>query len=71
MRHAGHVVTRDDLTQSVLGRKLGAFDRVIDVHASNLRERLTGALPVSASRLVNAAAESKAPAMACVMALCM
>jgi DNA-binding response OmpR family regulator len=42
MRHAGHVVTRDDLTQSVLGRKLGAFDRVIDVHVSNLRKKLTG-----------------------------
>jgi len=42
MRHAGHLVTRDDLTQSVLGRKLGAFDRVIDVHVSNLRKKLTG-----------------------------
>jgi len=42
MRHAGHVVARDDLTQSVLGRKLGAFDRVIDVHVSNLRKKLMG-----------------------------
>lgn len=40
MRNAGHVVTRDDLTETVLGRKLGAFDRVIDVHVSNLRKKL-------------------------------
>jgi two-component system response regulator CpxR len=40
MRSAGHVVTRDDLTENVLGRKLGAFDRVIDVHVSNLRKKL-------------------------------
>ena len=40
MRNAGHVVTRDDLTEHVLGRKLGAFDRVIDVHVSNLRKKL-------------------------------
>src|SRR5215472_8623137 len=42
MHNAGHVVTRDDLTENVLGRKLGAFDRVIDVHVSNLRKKLTG-----------------------------
>jgi DNA-binding response OmpR family regulator len=40
MRHAGHVVTREQLTESVLGRKLGPFDRVIDVHISNIRKKL-------------------------------
>jgi two-component system response regulator CpxR len=40
LRDAGRVVTRERLTETVLGRKLGAFDRVIDVHVSNLRKKL-------------------------------
>jgi DNA-binding response OmpR family regulator len=40
MRNAGQVMTREELTEQVLGRKLGPFDRVIDVHVSNLRKKL-------------------------------
>jgi two-component system response regulator CpxR len=40
MRNAGQVMSREDLTGQVLGRKLGPFDRVIDVHVSNLRKKL-------------------------------
>jgi DNA-binding response OmpR family regulator len=40
MREPGRVLSREQLTESVLGRKLGAFDRVIDVHVSNLRKKL-------------------------------
>jgi len=40
VREAGRVVTREQLTERVLGRKLGAFDRVIDVHISNLRKKI-------------------------------
>jgi DNA-binding response OmpR family regulator len=40
LREAGRVVTREELTESVLGRKLGPFDRVIDVHISNIRKKL-------------------------------
>jgi two-component system response regulator CpxR len=40
LRDASHVVTREQLTETVLGRKLGPFDRVIDVHISNLRKKL-------------------------------
>jgi DNA-binding response OmpR family regulator len=40
LRDAGHVATREQLTETVLGRKLGPFDRVIDVHISNLRKKL-------------------------------
>ena len=40
LQHAGHVVTREQLTETVLGRKLGPFDRVIDVHVSNVRKKL-------------------------------
>ena len=43
LREAGTVVTREQLTETVLGRKLGPFDRVIDVHISNIRKKL-GAL---------------------------
>ena len=44
LHNAGQTVTREHLTETVLGRKLGAFDRVIDVHVSNLRKKL-GASP--------------------------
>jgi DNA-binding response OmpR family regulator len=41
LRDAGRVVTREHLTEAVLGRKVvGPFDRVIDVHVSNLRKKL-------------------------------
>jgi DNA-binding response OmpR family regulator len=40
IQHAGRVVTREQLTETVLGRKLGPFDRVIDVHVSNIRKKL-------------------------------
>ena len=43
LRDAGRVVTREHLTETVLGRKLGPFDRVIDVHISNLRKKLARA----------------------------
>lgn len=39
MHDAGCVVTREHLTETVLGRRLGPFDRVIDVHVSNLRKK--------------------------------
>ena len=40
VRNAGRALTRDYLTDVALGRKLGAFDRTIDVHISNLRKKL-------------------------------
>jgi two-component system response regulator CpxR len=33
-------MTREELTQKVLGRKLESFDRSIDVHISSLRKKL-------------------------------
>ena len=38
--NAGRILSRDELTRAVLGRELGPFDRVIDVHVSNLRKKL-------------------------------
>jgi|ERR1700739_574335 len=40
LRDAGRILSREQLTDSVLGRKLGPFDRVIDVHVSNVRKKL-------------------------------
>ena len=40
MREPGRILSREQLTEAVLGRKLGPFDRVIDVHVSNLRRKL-------------------------------
>jgi two-component system response regulator CpxR len=38
--HAGEVVSREELTRQALGRRLGAYDRAIDTHISNLRKKL-------------------------------
>jgi DNA-binding response OmpR family regulator len=40
LRNVGRVLSREHLTEAVLGRKLGSFDRVIDVHVSNVRRKL-------------------------------
>jgi two-component system response regulator CpxR len=40
MRFAGHVQSRESLTERVLGRKLTPYDRSIDTHVSNLRRKL-------------------------------
>lgn len=40
VRNVGRILTREYLTEVALGRKLGAFDRTIDVHVSNLRKKL-------------------------------
>lgn len=49
LKNIGQVVTREQLTETVLGRRLGPFDRVIDVHISNLRKKL--ALHLGANRI--------------------
>ena len=39
-RHAGHAVSKDELSQQGLGRALSRFDRSIDVHVSSIRHKL-------------------------------
>ncbi len=39
-QHAGKVVAREELAKRVLGRRLSAYDRAIDMHVSNLRKKL-------------------------------
>lgn len=40
VRKAGHLVSREDLIRSVLGRSPYPYDRSIDVHVSRLRKKL-------------------------------
>lgn len=41
---AGRVVSREELSQQALGRRLSPYDRSIDVHVSSLRRKLGPAL---------------------------
>jgi two-component system response regulator CpxR len=41
MRSPGKVVSREDLSQSVLGRAFDPFDRSLDMHVSRLRRKLS------------------------------
>lgn len=40
LREAGHVVTKAELSERALGRKLTRYDRSIDMHVSSLRKKL-------------------------------
>ncbi|WP_445495581.1 envelope stress response regulator transcription factor CpxR [Photorhabdus sp. SF281] len=39
-QHLGQVVSREHMSQEVLGKRLTPFDRAIDMHISNLRRKL-------------------------------
>jgi DNA-binding response OmpR family regulator len=43
MRSPGKVVSREELSQSVLGRSFDPFDRSLDMHVSRLRKKLSHA----------------------------
>ncbi|MCG3722623.1 response regulator [Vibrio cincinnatiensis] len=40
VQHPGETVTKEALSLDVLGKRLAAFDRAIDMHVSNLRKKL-------------------------------
>ena len=40
MRHSGEIVSKDDLSREVLGKRLQAYDRSLDMHISNIRKKL-------------------------------
>ena len=46
MRAAGRVLSREQLTEQALGRKLELYDRSVDTHVSNLRRKLALSPPV-------------------------
>jgi two-component system response regulator CpxR len=39
--HPNEVVSKNELTQQALGRKLSLYDRAIDMHVSNLRKKIS------------------------------
>ena len=41
LRQVGHVVTKEVLSRSAMGRSLEKYDRSIDMHMSNLRKKLS------------------------------
>lgn len=45
MRNSGQVVTKHALSEAALGRKLGRFDRSLDMHISNVRKKLGFVIP--------------------------
>ncbi|MDP4535056.1 response regulator transcription factor [Alkalimonas collagenimarina] len=45
MRHAGQVVSKEVLSQTVLGRPLQLHDRSLDMHLSNIRRKICPANP--------------------------
>lgn len=40
LQHPGETLTKETLSLDVLGKRLAAFDRAIDMHVSNLRKKL-------------------------------
>ena len=52
LRHAGSVVTREQIAEVALGRPLNAFDRSVDVHVSRLRKKLSYLSPSRAEELI-------------------
>ncbi|MFT4562363.1 MAG: DNA-binding response OmpR family regulator [Gammaproteobacteria bacterium] len=50
IRHAGKVVEKAQVSQAALNRKLGRYDRSIDMHISRLRRKL-GVLPGGGERI--------------------
>lgn len=44
-RHAGTVVSKEQLSEEILGRPLQRFDRSVDVHISRVRDKLSAAVP--------------------------
>ena len=52
VRSAGKVLSREEIAEAALGRRMGFFDRSIDNHISNLRKKL-GAPAGQAERIQN------------------
>lgn len=50
LREAGRVVSKMELSERALGRKLSRYDRSLDMHVSNLRKKL-GPLPNGEERI--------------------
>ena len=40
IKHAPDVITKEQISEDVLGRRLASFDRSIDMHVSNIRKKI-------------------------------
>lgn len=40
VQHAGEVISKEQISEQVLGRRLAPFDRSIDMHVSNIRKKI-------------------------------
>lgn len=40
MQNAGDVVTKEELTRDVLGRRMSSYDRAVDMHISSIRRKI-------------------------------
>ena len=40
LQHGGELISKEILSEKVLGKKLMPFDRSLDMHLSNLRKKL-------------------------------
>jgi two-component system response regulator CpxR len=52
MINCGHIVSKQDISEKVMGRKLVAFDRSIDMHLSNIRRKLADVSPIEKIKTV-------------------
>ncbi|MBB1325703.1 response regulator [Pseudoalteromonas sp. SR45-1] len=44
-KSAGEVVSKEQISEEVLGRRLASFDRSIDMHVSNIRKKIAEHIP--------------------------
>ncbi len=44
-KNAGEVVSKEQISEEVLGRRLASFDRSIDMHVSNIRKKIGEHIP--------------------------
>lgn len=45
MQRAGEVITKDELSRAVLGKRLQMYDRSLDMHISNIRKKIAAITP--------------------------
>lgn len=55
MEKNGQIVSKENISEQVLGRKLQAFDRSIDMHVSNIRRKLLPLSPTDKIKTVRGA----------------
>ena len=55
MSHASQIVSKNEISEQVLKRKLSAFDRSIDMHISNIRRKLMACSPIDKLKTIRGA----------------